>query len=174
MRRAGLLALLLALAPVSAWAQTGARLVPSCGSVTYGPGDFAAQTVTPDGRLCIGSAPPSATPAGGLSVYRVMSGSSAAAAAVKSSAGRLYSFNLCNNAAATRYVRFYDSPAAVTGTTPVAAGAIALSAGSCQQFTTSFGLAFTAGISMSVTAANGDADTTAPAAGDVSGFLGYQ
>lgn len=109
----------------------------------------------------------------GLAVYRVMNAASAAAVSVKASAGRVYSFNLCNNTNASRYVRFYNSAAATTGTTPVYAGAITLSAGSCQQYTTNFGLTFSAGISFSVTAANGDADATAPLAGDVSGFIGY-
>lgn len=116
---------------------------------------------------------PSQVATGGLSVYRVMNAASATAVAIKASPGRLYSFNLCNNANAARYVRFYNATTATTGTTPVYAGAITLSSGTCQQYTTNFGLTFSAGISMAITAANGDADTTAPLAGDVSGFIGY-
>lgn len=117
---------------------------------------------------------PSAAPDGGLVVYRVMTAATAAASTIKGGPGRLYTFNLCNNAASGRYVRFYNAAAATTGTTPVYAGPITLSAGTCQQFTTGVGLGFSAGIAMSVTAANGDSDATAGGAGDVSGFLGYE
>lgn len=110
---------------------------------------------------------------GGLTTYRVLSPAGSGAQVIKATAGRVYSFNMCNSAAASRYVRFYNSASATTGTTPVFAGAIVISASSCQQFTTNFGLTFGAGISFSVTAANGDADTTAAAAGDVSGFIGF-
>ncbi|KMO30713.1 hypothetical protein VQ02_27505 [Methylobacterium variabile] len=170
----GALALVYVFAGRPAAAQT-VQVVQDCAGVTAPGGPGGRLYTDQGGRLCSASvAVPAMSTQGGLNVYRVMNAASAAAVAVKASAGRLYSFNLCNNANAARYVRFYNSAtAATTGTTPVYAGAITLSAGTCQQFTTNFGLTFSAGISMAITAANGDADATAPLAGDVSGFLGY-
>jgi hypothetical protein len=116
---------------------------------------------------------PIAAANGGLSVYRVNSPSGAPGLVVKAGPGRLYAFDLCNTAAASRYVHFYDTTSPVPGTTPVYAGAITISAGSCQQFNTSFGLSFSNGIGMGITGANGDSDTTSVTAGDVTGFLGF-
>lgn len=117
---------------------------------------------------------PGSDAAGGLGVYRVNSPAGAGGLIVKAGPGRLYSFNLCNTAGAGRYVRFYNTVAPIPGTTPVYAGPIVVSAGSCQPFTSSVGLSFGAGIGLGITAANGDADATAISAGDVVGFLGFQ
>lgn len=169
----GALALAYALSDLPASAQT-VQVVQDCSGVTSVGGPGGRLYTDQAGRLCSASvAVPAMSSQGGLSVYRVMNAASAAAVSVKATAGRLYSFNLCNNTNASRYVRFYNAPAATTGTTPVYAGAITLAAGTCQQYTTNFGLTFGAGISFSITAANGDTDATAPLAGDVSGFLGY-
>ncbi|AWB21229.1 hypothetical protein DA075_10140 [Methylobacterium currus] len=132
----------------------------------------AAPCGTPGNPLQVASAP-SASPDNGLAVSRIMTTASAAAMTIKPAPGRLYAFNLCNNASTSRYVRFYNAAAATTGTTPVYAGPITLAAGGCQQFTTAVGLGFSAGIALSVTAANGDGDATPGIAGDVSGFLGF-
>lgn len=110
---------------------------------------------------------------GGLDIYRVMSPSGSPAMVVKSSPGRLYSYNLCNTAPTARFVRFHDSASPVAGETPVVAGPIVVSAGTCQQFTTGFGLRFRSAISISISGSAGDNDTTPVENGDVTGFLGY-
>lgn len=127
----------------------------------------------PDSPLAITTIPGTSSE-GGLKVFRVFSPAGSPAMTVKAEAGRLYSFNLCNTAGASRFVRFYNTPTAQAGSTPVYAGPVVVSAGSCQQFTTSFGLAFPSGISMSITAAMGDMDTSPITTGDVTGFLGYE
>lgn len=170
------LVLLLAFVPLS-WpaAAQQARVVADCAGEARKAGDGGGLMVDQNGNLCIkGVVGPSPNPLGGLSTYRVNAMAGTPGLMVKASPGRIYNFNLCNTAGATRYVRFYNSAAPVVGTTAVFAGAIAISAGSCQQFTTNFGLTFSAGIGLGITAANGDADTTPVTAGDVSGFIGYQ
>lgn len=168
-------ALGLAALTVSADAQT-AQVVPDCAGVAGVVGPGGRLYTDQSGRLCTAGvlvASPSAMAAGGLATYRVNSPAGAAAMMVKASPGRVYSFNLCNTAGASRYVRFYNSASPTVGTTPVFAGAIVIGAGTCQQFTTNFGLTFSNGIGLGITAANGDSDTTPVAAGDVSGFIGY-
>lgn len=115
MRRAGLLALLLALAPASAWAQTGARLVPACGGVAYGPGDFTALTITPDGRLCLGSAPPNAAADAGIAP----TSTTASSLVAKAGPGNLYGYNATAGSTAG-FVAVLNAAAA-----PAAAAAIA-------------------------------------------------
>lgn len=158
-----------------AQAQT-AQSVADCAGVTTAAGPGASLYVDQNGRLCTAGvlvASPSAMAAGGLATYRVSSPAGSTAQVVKASAGRVYSYNFCNTAGASRYVRFYNSAAPTTGATPVFAGAVVISAGTCQQFTTNFGLTFSNGIGLAITAANGDTDTTSVTAGDVSGFVGY-
>lgn len=133
----------------------------------------AASGARADGLVGDSSTVPSSSPTSALLPFRINSPATGVMMA-KNQPGRLYAYSLCNSAAAARYVRFYDSTAAVVGTTAVALGAIAVAAGSCQSFSSNFGFAFLSGIALSVTAANGDTDTTAGAAGDVSGFLGYR
>lgn len=129
------------------------------------------------GRLCVSGAPSNATPAatGGVSVHRVMSTADTNARTVKATGGRLFTYTLCNAASAARYVRFFNlATIPVAGTSPVYLGAVVISASTCQSYSNGIGLAFPAGIGFDITGANGDADTTAVAAGDVSGFIGYQ
>ena len=112
---------------------------------------------------------------GGAMPFRVNSAAGTNAISVKAAPGRLYAYVLCNTAGSARYVRFFNlATIPVPGTSPVAAGGIAVAAGSCQSFSSSIGLVFTAGIGFDITGAAGDADATAVAASDVSGFLGYQ
>lgn len=149
------------------------RVVPDCQGLALPSGPGGVQAVDQFGRLCTVAVLQPSQATGGLSLFRVMNAAGAAAITVKASPGRLYSYHLCNTATSTRFVRFYNTTAATTGTTPIAAGAVVIAAGSCQTYDTGVGLTFPAGISMSVTAANGDTDATAAAAGDVSGFVGY-
>jgi hypothetical protein len=121
------------------------------------------------------TAAPTASAVGGLNVYRVMATATTNGTAVKSSAGKIYAYTFCNTAGTARYVRLYNLPAAPSpGTSPIYAGAIPVTAGACQHFSNDIGLSFSAGIGFSITGANGDTDATAVAAGDVSGFIGYQ
>ena len=117
---------------------------------------------------------PATDPTAGLQLFRIMSPEGPVPMVAKSSAGRLFSYNFCNSSNMTRYVRFYDSASPTAGTTAIAAGPIIVAAGSCQQFTTSFGLVFRSGISLAVTGGMDDNDVTATGDGDITGFLGYQ
>lgn len=160
----------------SADAQT-VTVVPNCAGVLASQGPGGQLYTDQNGKLCVAStssdAPTTAT--GGVSVYRVMSTADTNARTVKASGGRLFTYTLCNAASATRYVRFFNlATMPVAGTSPVYLGAIVISASTCQSYSNGIGLSFPAGIGFDITGANGDADTTAVAAGDVSGFIGYQ
>jgi len=157
-------------------AQT-AQVVPDCAGVVAQPGAGGSLYTDQNGKLCVaGSASDSTASAiGGVTVYRVMSTADTNARNVKASGGRLFTYTLCNAASAARFVRFFDlATMPVAGTSPVYLGAIVISASTCQSYSNGIGLAFPAGIGFDITAANGDADTTAVAAGDVSGFIGYR
>lgn len=127
---------------------------------------------TPSNPLMVAPTPP-IVPSQGLSIYRV-NNSGSSAMQIKAQPGLLFSFTLCNTSETGQYVRLYDSTTPVVGVTPVAAGAILVSAGSCQVFNTQFGLYFQNGIAFGVTGANGDADTTPSPANSISGFVGYR
>lgn len=123
-------------------------------------------TVTPSN-----TAPTSTT---GTTAF-VKSAATTNATSVKASAGNLLGMFLSNNSAATKYVKFYNKASAPTvGTdTPVFVLAIP-AAGSIDVDGNAWAYPrFSTGIAYAITGAATDADTTAVAVNDVSGFIVY-
>lgn len=86
---------------------------------------------------------------------------------IKGTAGQLYGYYLYNNAASTRFFKFYNATAAsvsVGTTTPVLT--IPVPAGSAANVEFSVGIAFATAITAACTTGIADADTGAPSAND--------
>lgn len=105
----------------------------------------------------------------------VKSAATTNATRLKASAGNLLGITLSNTSAAAKYVKFYNKASAPTvGTdTPVClfavpAGGTVTVDGSAWAF-----VRFTTGIAYAITGAATDADTTAVAVNDVSGWITY-
>ena len=106
--------------------------------------------------------------ANGLTRFRVVAAATTNATSVKNLPGSLYGALIVNVAAAIRYVRFYDLNVAPTVGTSAVALTIACPANSTQNLSWNpIGIAFAAGISLAITGAAPDADTTVVVAGDV-------
>jgi hypothetical protein len=92
---------------------------------------------------------------------------------VKNGAGQVYNYYLYNNAATTRYVKFYDKGTAPTsGDTPV--WTLGIPAGSAANVAFPNGIAFASGISLRGTTLVANNDNTAPSANDLVVNLGYK
>lgn len=111
--------------------------------------------------------------AGGLSSNKLATSTATTnATVVKSSAGRLYKIRGYNNKASVVYLKLYNKATAPTVGTDVpvvtipckAADVICVDLGDIGQY-------FSAGISYAITGAAADNDTTAVAAGDVTGLM---
>lgn len=113
---------------------------------------------------------------GGLSGYNFLSTAAVISAAIKASAGQVYSMQFFNKNASPMYVRLYNmTTAPATTDTPVWRGIIpgnAGGAGYIVQFPTGF--AFGTGIGIRVTAAVADNDATALTANDTIGNVQYK
>ena len=110
------------------------------------------------------------TPAinGGLSMTRLLSAATTNATLVKSSAGNLYGIWVSNTSASTRWLKLYNMSTAPTVGSSVPVMTIAIPAGFCGDLNVgTHGISFATGISLAITGAYTDADTTAIAAGDV-------
>lgn len=92
---------------------------------------------------------------------------------IKATAGTLYSITASNTNAATRFVKLHNSATVTVGTTavaltiPIPAGAVITLPFGSQ------GMRFGTGICLSITAAAGDADTTAVAANEIKVLASY-
>lgn len=109
----------------------------------------------------------------GLTTRRFNAAATTNATAVKASAGQVYGWSISNAAAAARYVRLFDKATAPTVGTDVPVLTIALAAGATTTFSTEIGITFANGIGFCITGGNGDADTTAVTANDVTGAIYY-
>jgi hypothetical protein len=110
----------------------------------------------------------------GTTRSRINSAATTNATNVKAAAGDLLAFELSNQSTGYRYVKFYDAATAPTVGTTAVAFVITIPPGGMvsPDYTAAGGIPFTTGISYAITAGTGlDADTTAVAAADVSGFL---
>lgn len=92
----------------------------------------------------------------------------------KAGAGILYGFSLCNKAAAAVYFKFYDKASAPTVGTDVPVFKLLIPTLACRDRSMLLGLNFTLGIAYAITGLEANSDTTAVAAGDVSGSFDYK
>lgn len=133
-------------------------------------GDYDALHTGAEGGLHVSLIP--AARNGMLSV-RVAAAATTNATSVKASAGTLHGVALFNNTAVKKYFKWHNAAAAPTvGTTAVVLTMIIPADGGLVL--SDLGWEFTTGIAYSITAAVGDADTTAVAANDVHGVLLYK
>lgn len=116
------------------------------------------------------------TTSGGLSTYSFLSTAAVQSANLKASAGQVYSMQFFNLNASPRYVRLYDKASTSSGSdTPLWRGIIpgnTVGAGFVVSFDK--GLACTLGISIRVTAAVADNDTTILGANEIIGNVQYK
>jgi len=104
-------------------------------------------------------------PDGGLTPYRNLD-LGTTGQVVKATTGVVYGWYLSNNAAAARFVKFYNKATAPTGgDTPLLT--IQLPASSAANVYFGPGIQFAAGISLRGTNLIADADATAPTANDI-------
>lgn len=99
---------------------------------------------------------------------RVLSAATTNATLVKSSAGNLYGIWVSNTSASNRWLKLYNMTTAPTVGSSVPVMTIAIPSGFCGDLNVgTHGISFATGISLAITGAYTDADTTAIAAGDV-------
>jgi|CXWL01.1.fsa_nt_gi hypothetical protein len=105
---------------------------------------------------------------------RVAAAATTNATLVKGAPGRLKSINVANGAIAAKFLKLYDLAVAPTvGTSVPVATFLIPTLGRCD-LNFGAGLLFTVGIAYAITGAIADSDTTAVAANDVHGVIGYQ
>ena len=111
-----------------------------------------------------------ATTGGIVAPFRLLSSAATTnATLIKASAGRMFLIMGRNNAAAIRYLKFYNKASAPTVGTDVPVLTIALDASSRFEIDLNpYGQFFTTGIAFAITGALADNDTTAIAAADIS------
>ena len=130
-----------------------------------GSGDYEPLHLSAQGALWT---TPTPTTVGGLSMTRVLSAANTNATLVKSSASNLYGIWVSNTSTSTRWLKLYNMTAAPTVGSSVPVMTIAIPSGFCGDLNVgTHGISFTAGISLAITGAYTDADTTAVVAGDV-------
>lgn len=109
---------------------------------------------------------------GGLTTFHLVSAATTNATVVKASAGQLYGYYIYNNNAAMRKVAFHNS-----STTPTAGAGIFFTVNmppnSAANVSFEMGIAFSAGIAITMVTDNTDAGATAVAAGDLTANLFY-
>jgi hypothetical protein len=98
---------------------------------------------------------------GGAYTFRAINAAaSAMASVVKTSAGLLYGFDVCNSGASVVYFRIFNLGVAPTVGISTPAISKVVPAGNCQSFSTDLGLTFGTGIALDVTSGSlADADT---------------
>jgi hypothetical protein len=110
---------------------------------------------------------------GGLTKSRVQSAATTNATSVKASAGQVYFVDVGNNGAADAWIKFYDKASAPTVGTDTPVWTMYVPKGIGRFTNTDIGLVFSTGIAYAITGAAGDSDTTAVAAAQVTGLIGY-
>jgi hypothetical protein len=148
---------------------------------TYGSGTIAAQVTfrsapcLPITNVVVSSGALNLTPrtANGLTNFRVNAAGTTNATSVKASGGQVYGFHLCNATASQKYFRFFNSASAPTPGSGTPTETVAIRANGCETWTSDIGIVYGTGIAYDITGANGDTDTTATAAGDVTGAVWY-
>lgn len=129
---------------------------------------FDSSSALPTGNNIIGSIRLANSATNCKATWRLWSAATTNASVVKSSTAGLYGFNAINTSASIRYLKFYNKTTTPTvGTdTPILTTMLPAS----TQTNLNFGdiaLAFATGLSIGITGAAADADTTAIAANDI-------
>ena len=109
----------------------------------------------------------------GLTSSRVLAAATTNATSLKASAGRIARIDLFNTAASLRYLKLYNKASAPTVGTDTPVWTIPLPPGSGFSSDFPFGKYLATGIAYAITAALADGDTTAVAAGDVTGSIDW-
>lgn len=120
------------------------------------------------------NATPVPAASGGPTKARVMSAASTNATSTKASAGQLYGWYFYNNTASAKFVKFYNKASSPTVGTDTPTETIAIPANGGTNVEFSMGIPYATGIAYAITGAITDADTTAVAANDVTGFFLYK
>lgn len=105
-------------------------------------------------------------------MLKVISVASAAAVVVKASVTKLIAYSFANQAASWRWVHFYNTGSATTGsTTPLVT--VGVPPGGSVTYAGPYAPNFSTAMSYSVTTGYADTDAVAGAVGDVVGFIEY-
>lgn len=107
-------------------------------------------------------------------IATVESAATTNATSTKAAAGILYGFSLCNKAAAAVYFKFYNKASAPTVGTDVVFFKVMIPTLACRDRSMPLGVNFPTGIAYAITGVEANSDTTAVAAGDVSGTFDYK
>lgn len=107
----------------------------------------------------------------GLTASRVNSAATTNATNIKSSAAKLRSLSLFNTSAATKYFKLYNKASSPTVGTDTPVWTIPLPAGGGFSREFVVPVPFATGLSYAITGSQADTDTTAVAAGDVTGQM---
>lgn len=134
-------------------------------------GDYAEIGISGNGAVWATTVPTAAQV--GYTVSRVIAAATTNATSVKASAGQVYGWVLCNNAASAKFVKLYNKASAPTVGTDTPVMTIAVPANQTVLIELKNGIKFSTGIALAITGAYADADTTATAAGDVVAHLLY-
>lgn len=110
---------------------------------------------------------------GAATPAKVIAAASTNATSTKATAGRVVAYDFHNNAAAARYVKFYNKATAPVVGTDVPTKVVALPAGGSKTISIPGGIAFATGIAYAIVTGAADADATAVAANDVVGGFEY-
>jgi hypothetical protein len=138
----------------------------------------------PSGRLYVVTVPSAnnvptylqAISSGGAYTFRsINAAASAMGSVVKTSAGLLYGFDVCNSGASAVYFRIFNLGVAPTVGSSTPAISKVVPAGNCQSFSTDLGLTFGTGIALDVTSGSlADSDTaTVASANQVAAEIYY-
>lgn len=96
------------------------------------------------------------------------------ATSTKAAPGILYGFSLCNATASAKWFKFYNKATAPTVGTDAVFLKVQIPANGCRDRSMLLGVNFPLGIAYAITGAAANTDTTAVAAGDVSGAFDYK
>lgn len=113
------------------------------------------------------------TTTNGTTASRVVSAASTNATNLKASAGKMMSVRVFNTAAYDVFLKFYNKASAPTVGTDTPVWTIPLKTGTGFSEHFHLGFDFSTGISYAITKLQADTDTTAVAASDVTGTIGW-
>jgi hypothetical protein len=111
--------------------------------------------------------------ASGATATRVVSAATTNATSIKGTAGNLVNVDLFNVAAYDVFVKLYNKASAPTVGTDTPVWTVPIKAGQGYARTFQLGKSFPTGIALAITKLQADSDTTAVAAGDVTGAIDW-
>lgn len=113
------------------------------------------------------------TTTGGNLTSKILSAASTNATVVKASAGQVYGMQFVNTGAGWAFVKLYNKATAPTVGTDAVVEILGIPPGGAREVNRPIGMPFATGISLAITGAYTDADTTAVTAGQVVGSIQY-